>query len=57
VLDVQWQTPHLETLGVQERSRSAYLADLPVALHLPLPAAFEGTPAVDDPGEGVDQAR
>jgi leucyl/phenylalanyl-tRNA---protein transferase len=57
VLDVQWQTPHLATLGVQEGSRSAYLADLPVALHLPLPAAFEGAPAVDDPGEGVDQAR
>jgi leucyl/phenylalanyl-tRNA--protein transferase len=57
VLDVQWQTPHLATLGVQERSRSSYLADLPVALHLPLPAAFGGVPSADDPGEGVDQAR
>ena len=47
VLDVQWQTPHLETLGVVERSRSSYLADLAVALHVPLPAAFA------DPGEGV----
>ena len=42
VLDVQWQTAHLASLGVVERSRDAYLADLPVALHLPLPAAFDG---------------
>ena len=38
---MQWQTPHLESLGVVERSRASYLADLPVALHLPLPAAFD----------------
>lgn len=51
VLDVQWQTPHLESLGVVERSRRAYLGDLAVALHLPLPEVF------DDPGAGVDPRR
>jgi leucyl/phenylalanyl-tRNA--protein transferase len=40
VLDVQWQTPHLETLGVVERPRAAYLASLERALRLPEPAAF-----------------
>jgi len=40
VLDVQWQTPHLASLGVIETSRSAYLASLLDALALPLPAVF-----------------
>ena len=40
LLDVQWQTPHLATLGVVELPRAAYLAELERALRLPPPAAF-----------------
>lgn len=40
VLDVQWQTPHLESLGVVEVDRASYLAGLPAALEVPLPATF-----------------
>jgi leucyl/phenylalanyl-tRNA---protein transferase len=42
VLDTQWQTPHLESLGVVEISRSDYLARLRAALPLPLPGPFAG---------------
>jgi leucyl/phenylalanyl-tRNA--protein transferase len=42
LLDVQWATPHLETLGVVEVSREAYLDRLDDALQTPLPAAFGG---------------
>ena len=42
VLDTQWQTPHLESLGVVEISRSDYLTRLRAALPLPLPGAFAG---------------
>ena len=42
VLDVQWQTPHLATLGVVEVPRSTYLRALHEALSLPAPAAFRG---------------
>jgi leucyl/phenylalanyl-tRNA---protein transferase len=42
VLDTQWQTPHLESLGVVEISRSDYLTRLRTALTLPLPVAFAG---------------
>lgn len=38
VLDVQWQTPHLATLGVVRRPRAEYLESLAVALRLPPPA-------------------
>ena len=45
LLDTQWQTPHLATLGVVEISTgSSYLERLAVALQLPLPVAFGGTP-------------
>jgi leucyl/phenylalanyl-tRNA--protein transferase len=47
VLDVQWQTPHLASLGVVEVDRADYLGRLPAALTLPLPAALAragGTP-------------
>ncbi|QBX55363.1 leucyl/phenylalanyl-tRNA--protein transferase [Nocardioides seonyuensis] len=37
VLDVQWVTPHLATLGVVARSRASYLASLRRALELPEP--------------------
>ena len=42
VLDTQWLTPHLATLGVLEVSRATYLRRLRRALDLPLPAAFAG---------------
>ncbi|MDT0188208.1 leucyl/phenylalanyl-tRNA--protein transferase [Microbacterium sp. ARD31] len=41
LLDVQWQTPHLASLGVVRRPRGEYLEALGRALRLPLPAAFE----------------
>lgn len=37
LLDVQWLTPHLETLGVVERHRATYLASLARAVRLPQP--------------------
>ncbi len=37
LLDVQWSTPHLASLGVVELSREEYLAELSVALEVPLP--------------------
>jgi leucyl/phenylalanyl-tRNA---protein transferase len=40
VLDTQWQTPHLQSLGVIELPREDYLTRLRSALELPLPAAF-----------------
>lgn len=40
LLDVQWSTQHLASLGVVEVSRAEYLDLLRVALDLPLPAAF-----------------
>lgn len=41
LLDVQWRTDHLATLGVVEVPREQYLGELlPRALQLPLPAAF-----------------
>ena len=40
VIDVQWATPHLQSLGVSEVSREDYLALLERALPLPLPGAF-----------------
>lgn len=43
LLDVQWSTPHLASLGVVEVSRSAYLARLRAALALPLPVALAGS--------------
>ncbi len=40
LIDVQWQTPHLATLGVREMSRATYLAMLPDVLRAPLPACW-----------------
>ncbi len=40
LLDVQWRTEHLASLGVEELPRAAYLDRLHRALELPLPAAF-----------------
>ena len=40
LLDVQWQTPHLASLGVVRRPREEYLEQLDEAVRLPLPQAF-----------------
>jgi leucyl/phenylalanyl-tRNA--protein transferase len=40
LVDVQWQTPHLATLGVREVPRDEYLASLPTVLSAPLPACW-----------------
>ncbi|MET0839007.1 MAG: leucyl/phenylalanyl-tRNA--protein transferase, partial [Marmoricola sp.] len=42
LLDTQWQTPHLATLGVVEVPRREYLARLERALEVPLPPTFAG---------------
>jgi leucyl/phenylalanyl-tRNA--protein transferase len=42
LLDVQWHTPHLASLGAVEVPRSEYLALLARALAAPLPPAFGG---------------
>ncbi|MCY7397163.1 MAG: leucyl/phenylalanyl-tRNA--protein transferase [Nocardioides sp.] len=44
VLDVQWSTPHLASLGVVEVDRVDYLRRLPATLAVPPPAAFARTP-------------
>ncbi len=40
LLDVQWLTPHLASLGAAEVPRAAYLRALESALRRPLPPAF-----------------
>ncbi|MGH9243489.1 MAG: leucyl/phenylalanyl-tRNA--protein transferase [Acidimicrobiales bacterium] len=42
VIDVQWLTPHLESLGAVEVPRRRYLELLQRALTLPLPPQFAG---------------
>jgi leucyl/phenylalanyl-tRNA--protein transferase len=42
LIDTQWQTRHLASLGVVEVPRATYLDRLETALPLPLPAAFAG---------------
>jgi leucyl/phenylalanyl-tRNA--protein transferase len=42
LLDVQWQTPHLESLGAVVVGRDEYLARLPAALAMPGPFATTG---------------
>ena len=44
LVDVQWSTPHLASLGVVELPRAAYLRRLPALLRLPLPALFARPP-------------
>ncbi len=41
LLDVQWSTPHLASLGVVEIEREEYLRRLARAVALPLPAALD----------------
>jgi leucyl/phenylalanyl-tRNA--protein transferase len=40
LLDVQWQTPHLASLGVVQMSRREYLGRLPEAVAAAVPRAF-----------------
>jgi leucyl/phenylalanyl-tRNA---protein transferase len=40
LLDVQWVTPHMQSLGARAIPREEYLALLARALELPLPEAF-----------------
>lgn len=40
LIDVQWATPHLRSLGVQAVPRHQYLHRLPELLTSPLPAMF-----------------
>jgi len=42
LIDVQWNTPHLASLGAVEVRRQEYLERLEQALALPLPAGFAG---------------
>jgi leucyl/phenylalanyl-tRNA--protein transferase len=42
LLDVQWKTDHLATLGAVEIPRDEYRRRLAVAIEAPLPAAFTG---------------
>lgn len=41
IIDVQWATPHLASLGVSEMPRSDYIARLGRSLPLPVPPAFD----------------
>ena len=43
LIDVQWATPHLRSLGVTEIPRDEYLRRLPGLLESPLPAVFRPT--------------
>lgn len=42
IIDVQWATPHLTSLGVVEIARDDYIARLGRALAIPAPEAFGG---------------
>lgn len=44
LLDTQWSTDHLRSLGASDVSRTTYLERLPGALAAPTPAAFETGP-------------
>ncbi|SDQ33012.1 leucyl/phenylalanyl-tRNA--protein transferase [Quadrisphaera sp. DSM 44207] len=50
LLDVQWRTDHLASLGVVEVPRAEYLRRLEAALPLPLPPAWGGPPRARDQG-------
>lgn len=52
LLDVQWVTPHLASLGVVEVTRSAYLRLLSRALRAPTPAIFRTSGEAWSPRRG-----
>jgi leucyl/phenylalanyl-tRNA--protein transferase len=43
LLDVQWRTEHLASLGVVSVPRPSYVRLLKRALDVPLPKAFDGS--------------
>ena len=43
LIDVQWVTDHLESLGVVEMPRSEYLSRLPAVLSVPHPPSLRPT--------------
>ena len=45
LLDVQWRTEHLATLGVVEVPRTEYLQRLAAAVERPLPSVWNGSPS------------
>ena len=49
LIDVQWMTPHMASLGAVEVQREEYLARLGQALALPLPEAFTAVPSGSGP--------
>lgn len=49
LIDVQWNTPHMASLGAVEVGREEYLTRLEQALALPLPAAFTALPHPPSP--------
>jgi leucyl/phenylalanyl-tRNA---protein transferase len=49
LLDVQWRTPHLASLGVVELDREEYLDRLADALMAPLPGVWQGSRQSDGP--------
>ena len=49
LLDVQWLTPHLASLGAVEVSRADYVARVAAAVAVSLPPAFVGEPATAPP--------
>jgi leucyl/phenylalanyl-tRNA--protein transferase len=52
LLDVQWVTPHLASLGAVEVPRAAYLRLLKRALDVPAPAAWKGVTPAPTPTAG-----
>ena len=50
LLDVQWRTDHLASLGVVEIDRQTYRRRLARALTLPLPPVFQSPPAPEAQG-------
>lgn len=44
LLDVQWQTPHLRSLGVRAVDRATYLALVAARVHQDLPGRWRGIP-------------
>ncbi len=50
LVDVQWQTPHLESLGVREIGRDEYLERLVDVLAVGLPRVFTTAPGSHDRG-------
>lgn len=50
LIDVQWQTPHLASLGATEIGRPEYAERLALALKLPPPPTFDHRPGTGDNG-------